>query len=183
MFTGITVADAFLKTGLVQRAMVVSGEYITHITETAQKEIEGPMDPRLACLTVGDAGAAVISGARSQRPRRLPRHRYGDAQPVQHPVRGQGDQRAPRRRDHVLDSIAATAVAVKRSVPYVAAVMNGTDGGRSTCDHILMHQTSEASINDAVFAVNRMFGHAAAHSGKSSTTWPSGETPPAQHIS
>ena len=60
MFTGIAIADAFLQTGLVGRAMVVSGEYITHISETAQREIEGPMDPRLACLTVGDAGAAVI---------------------------------------------------------------------------------------------------------------------------
>src|SRR5262249_50650712 len=28
MWTGITVADAYLKTGLAQRAMVVSGEYI-----------------------------------------------------------------------------------------------------------------------------------------------------------
>ena len=56
MFTGISVADAYLKTGLVHRAMVVSGEYITHLTETAQKEIEGPMDSRLACLTLGDAG-------------------------------------------------------------------------------------------------------------------------------
>jgi 3-oxoacyl-[acyl-carrier-protein] synthase III len=33
------------------------------------------------------------------------------------------------------------------------------------CDHIVMHQTSEASLNDAVFAVNRMFGHATAHPG------------------
>src|SRR5271166_3087414 len=60
MFTGITVADAFLQTGLARSALVVSGEYISHLTETAQREIEGPMDPRLACLTLGDAGAAVI---------------------------------------------------------------------------------------------------------------------------
>ena len=40
--------------------MVVSGEYITHLTLTAQKEIESFLDPRLACLTLGDAGAALI---------------------------------------------------------------------------------------------------------------------------
>ena len=40
--------------------MVVSGEYITRITQTAQKEIESFMDKRLACLTLGDAGAALI---------------------------------------------------------------------------------------------------------------------------
>jgi 3-oxoacyl-[acyl-carrier-protein] synthase III len=64
-----------------------------------------------------------------------------------------------------VDSIAATATAVKRTVPYVAAVMQRHGWRPDLCDHILMHQTSEASINDAVFAVNRMFGHGAAHSG------------------
>jgi 3-oxoacyl-[acyl-carrier-protein] synthase III len=64
-----------------------------------------------------------------------------------------------------VDSIAATATAVKRTVPYVAAVMQRHGWRPDLCDHILMHQTSEASINDAVFAVNRVFGRAAAHSG------------------
>ena len=91
MFTGITVADAFLRTGLVQRAMVVSGEYITHITATAQQEIEGPMDSRLACLTVGDAGAAVILERGPRRSRGLSRSRHGHAQQVQQPLHRQGD--------------------------------------------------------------------------------------------
>jgi amino acid adenylation domain-containing protein len=165
MFTGVAVADAFLQTGLVQRAMVVSGEYISHIAETAQKEIEGPMDPRLACLTVGDVGAAVLL-------ERGPNGRVGF-----HDI----DMATLSRYSTVcvakasngphggaimtVDSIAATATAVKRTVPYVAAVMQRHGWRPDLCDHILMHQTSEASINDAVFAVNRMFGHAAAHSG------------------
>ena len=165
MFTGVAVADAFLQTGLVQRAMVVSGEYISHIAETAQKEIEGPMDPRLACLTVGDVGAAVLL-------ERGPNGRVGF-----HDI----DMATLSRYSTVcvakasnsphggaimtVDSIAATATAVKRTVPYVAAVMQRHGWRPGLCDHILMHQTSEASINDAVFAVNRMFGHAAAHSG------------------
>jgi 3-oxoacyl-[acyl-carrier-protein] synthase III len=33
------------------------------------------------------------------------------------------------------------------------------------CDHIVLHQTSEASLKDAVVAVNRMFGHTVAHPG------------------
>ncbi|MFM7184139.1 MAG: 3-oxoacyl-[acyl-carrier-protein] synthase III C-terminal domain-containing protein [Planctomycetota bacterium] len=60
MFTGIYLADALVRIGAIRRALVVSGEYITHLTETAQKEIAGLADPRLACLTLGDAGAAVI---------------------------------------------------------------------------------------------------------------------------
>jgi len=60
MFTGIYIVNAFIKTGAIRRGMVVSGEYTTHITKAAQKEIEGFMDERLACLTVGDAAAAII---------------------------------------------------------------------------------------------------------------------------
>ena len=60
MFTAIYIVDAFIKAGIVRCGMVVSGEYITHITHTAQHEIDSSKDPRLACLTLGDAGAAVI---------------------------------------------------------------------------------------------------------------------------
>ncbi|HWS83041.1 MAG TPA: amino acid adenylation domain-containing protein, partial [Ktedonobacteraceae bacterium] len=60
LFTGMYIAEAFLKTGMIRRAMVLSGEYISHLILTAQKEIEDFMDSRLACLTVGDAGAALI---------------------------------------------------------------------------------------------------------------------------
>jgi 3-oxoacyl-[acyl-carrier-protein] synthase III len=60
MFTGIFIAKALLETKAVKKAMIVSGEYITHLTLTAQREAENYMDSRLACLTLGDAGAAVI---------------------------------------------------------------------------------------------------------------------------
>jgi amino acid adenylation domain-containing protein len=165
MFTGIGVADAFLQTGLVRRAMVVSGEYITHLTETAQKEIQGPMDARLACLTLGDAGAAVIleRGAGG----RVGFHdidmatlgRYSSLCVAK--ASGGPDGGAIM----FVDSIAATVAAVKRSVPYVAAVMKRHGWRPEHCDHIVIHQTSEASLHDAVVAVNRMFGHTVAHPG------------------
>ncbi|UXA07682.1 amino acid adenylation domain-containing protein [Mycobacterium sp. SMC-2] len=163
MFTGITVADAFLQTGLVRNALVVSGEYISHLTETAQKEIEGPMDPRLACLTLGDAGAAVIL-------ERGPNGRVGFhdidiatfsrycklciAKATEGPHGG---------AIMFTDSVTQTAIAVKHAVPYVAAVMQRHGWRPETCDHLLMHQTSEASLNDAVVAINQLFGPGAAN--------------------
>ena len=165
MFTGISVADAFLQTGLVRRAMVVSGEYITHLTETAQKEIQGPTDARLACLTLGDAGAAVIL-------ERGPNGRVG-FHDIDMATLGRYSSLCVAKASDgpdggaimFVDSIAATAVAVKRSVPYVAAVMKRHGWRPDHCDHIVMHQTSEASLNDAVVAVNRMFGQTVAHPG------------------
>jgi amino acid adenylation domain-containing protein len=165
MFTGISVADAFLQTGLVRRAMVVSGEYITHLTETAQKEIQGPTDARLACLTLGDAGAAVILERGPNR--RVGFHDIDIATLARYSslcvakASGGPDGGAIM----YVDSIAATVAAVKRSVPYVAAVMKRHGWRPEHCDHIVMHQTSESSLNDAVVAVNRMFGTRAAHPG------------------
>ena len=165
MFTGIAVAEAFLQTGLIGRAMVVSGEYITHISETAQRQIEGPMDPRLACLTVGDAGAAVIL-------ERGPNNRVGfhdiDIATLSRyaPMCIAKATGGPEGGAIMtVDSIAATAIAVKAAVPYVAGVMRRHGWRPEHCDHIVMHQTSESSINDAVGAVNRMFGEGSANPG------------------
>ncbi len=165
MFTGIAIADAFLQTGLVGRAMVVSGEYITHISETAQREIEGPMDPRLACLTVGDAGAAVIL-------ERGPNNRAGfhdiDIATLSRYAPmciGKATGGPEGGAIMTVDSIAATTIAVKAAVPYVAGVMRRHGWRPEHCDHIVMHQTSESSLNDAVGAVNRMFGEGAANPG------------------
>src|SRR6266542_6147158 len=60
MFTGIYIINALIKTGAIRCGIVVSGEYITCLTQTAQRDIKGFMDTRVACLTLGDAGAAVI---------------------------------------------------------------------------------------------------------------------------
>jgi 3-oxoacyl-[acyl-carrier-protein] synthase III len=165
MWTGINVADAYLKTGLVQRAMVVSGEYITHLTETAQKEIEGPMDPRLACLTLGDAGAAVIL-------ERGPNDRVG-FHDIDMATLGAYSKLCVAKTTTgphggavmFTDSIAGTAVAIKAAVPYVAAVMRRHGWRPQSADHLVIHQTSESSLNDAMLAINRVFGKAAAHPG------------------
>jgi len=142
---------------------VVSGEYISHLTETAQKEIEGPMDPRLACLTLGDAGAAVVL-------ERGPNDRVGFhdidiatlsdysklciAKATEGPHGG---------AIMLTDSVTQTAIAVKHAVPYVAAVMRRHGWRPETIDYLVMHQTSEASLNDAVVAINRVFGEGAAN--------------------
>jgi amino acid adenylation domain-containing protein len=165
MFTGIAIADAFLQTGLVGRAMVVSGEYITHISETAQRQIEGPMDSRLACLTVGDAGAAVIleRGANN----RAGFHDIDIATLSRYAPMCIGKATGGPEGGAIMtvDSIAATAIAVKAAVPYVAGVMRRHGWRPEHCDHIVMHQTSESSLNDAIGAVNRMFGAGSANPG------------------
>ena len=63
MLTGVHILNSMIKTGAVKTGMVVSGECITPIAETALKEIKEPIDPQFASLTVGDSGAALIMDA------------------------------------------------------------------------------------------------------------------------
>jgi 3-oxoacyl-[acyl-carrier-protein] synthase III len=60
MMTGVAILDRMIKAGVVRNGMVVSGEQITAIAETAVKEIGELYDPQFGSLTVGDSGAAVI---------------------------------------------------------------------------------------------------------------------------
>lgn len=60
MLTGVHILNNMIKTGAVKTGMIVSGECITPISETAVKEIKEPVDPQFASLTVGDSGVALI---------------------------------------------------------------------------------------------------------------------------
>ncbi|WP_067861244.1 3-oxoacyl-ACP synthase III family protein [Nocardia shimofusensis] len=60
MMTGVLLLDRMIRSGAARRGMVVSGECITPIADTAVREISQKYDPQFASLTVGDAGAAVV---------------------------------------------------------------------------------------------------------------------------
>ncbi|MBF6482684.1 3-oxoacyl-ACP synthase [Nocardia otitidiscaviarum] len=60
MLTGTYILDRMIRSGAVQRGIVVSGEAITPIAETAVEEISEKYDLQFASLTVGDSGAAVV---------------------------------------------------------------------------------------------------------------------------
>jgi 3-oxoacyl-[acyl-carrier-protein] synthase-3 len=60
MVTGVHIANNFIKQGKVKNCLVVSGEYITGLAESAIENVDSIHHPEMASLTVGDAGAAVI---------------------------------------------------------------------------------------------------------------------------
>ncbi|MFI1918945.1 3-oxoacyl-ACP synthase III family protein [Nocardia sp. NPDC020380] len=60
MLSGVLVLDRMIRAGIVKRGLVVSGEYITPIADTAVREMSEKYDPQFASLTVGDGAAAVV---------------------------------------------------------------------------------------------------------------------------
>jgi 3-oxoacyl-[acyl-carrier-protein] synthase-3 len=60
MLTGVTVANNWIRQGSVERVLVVSGEYISQLSQNAARHIRSIMSKELASLTLGDAGAALL---------------------------------------------------------------------------------------------------------------------------
>ncbi|MGO9102721.1 3-oxoacyl-ACP synthase III family protein [Mycobacterium sp.] len=60
MLTGVTVLNDWIRQGTVERGLVVSGEYISQLGQNAARHIRNIMSKELACLTLGDAGAALL---------------------------------------------------------------------------------------------------------------------------
>ena len=60
VMTGVYILTDFIARGVISRGMVVSGEYITSLSENAVPTVRSLLSRQLASLTVGDCGAAVI---------------------------------------------------------------------------------------------------------------------------
>jgi 3-oxoacyl-[acyl-carrier-protein] synthase-3 len=60
MLTGVYILDDFIRRGVIRRGMVVSGEYITSLSDNAARNARTILSKELASLTLGDSGAAVI---------------------------------------------------------------------------------------------------------------------------
>ncbi|MEY9212590.1 3-oxoacyl-ACP synthase [Thermobifida halotolerans] len=71
MITGVAVLERMVRAGTARSGMVVSGERISVIAETAVREIDHPHDPQFASLTVGDSAAAVVVDGRGTAEERI----------------------------------------------------------------------------------------------------------------
>ena len=151
VFTAIMVVDELIRRGDVRRALVVSGEYITHLTATAQRELDGLHDERLACLTLGDAGVCLLleqgDGFDFIDIYTVPEHAELC---MAHSAESHG---AIMFTDSVTLARAGIAEVVSQYTEVAAA-------GRVTTDprYFIPHQTSSNSIKEATRATNRRLG-------------------------
>jgi 3-oxoacyl-[acyl-carrier-protein] synthase III len=165
VFSGLAFAQGYLAAGAARRALVVSGEYISHLTRTAQLEIESFMDPRIACLTVGDAGVALLvesspnSDVGFQALSLYTLGRYSSlcvAKPTDKPHGG---------AVMVTDSIKAAAVATAEGANHSLAMLRQNGWTLDSFRHILMHQTSETSLHGAAREINQRLQKKVCHEG------------------
>jgi amino acid adenylation domain-containing protein len=164
-FTAIALADCFFQTGLFHNALIVSGEYITHLARTAQLEIESFADPRLACLTLGDSGVAILLES-SDSPG------VGFEELGLMTLGAHSDLCIARESDQpnhgaimLTDAVKASAVTIHQAVHHAHKTLIKRNWPLESIAQFIMHQTSETTLSGAVREINRMAGKEVCHRG------------------
>jgi 3-oxoacyl-[acyl-carrier-protein] synthase III len=159
MFTGILVADTLIKRGAARAALIVSGEHITPLTVTAQKEIREFLDPRLACLTLGDAGAALVLAP-------SPSDAVG-FHDIEMFTLGRYAPYCVARATPIgpvmfTDSVKITEISVLPAAQRAVEVLERNRPAFASVDHVILHQTSRTTLRDAARVIEQLFPGAGA---------------------
>ncbi len=123
------------------------------------------MDPRLPCLTLGDSGVALLLG-------RAPRAEVG-FQDLELYTLGKYHNLCVAKLSTVpgsgpimhTDSVTSTVVTIKQAVGHAAEVLRRKRWDPETVKGLVIHQTSETTLDGAVQEINRALGKPVCHRG------------------
>ncbi|MGB6044146.1 MAG: 3-oxoacyl-[acyl-carrier-protein] synthase III C-terminal domain-containing protein [Pirellulales bacterium] len=158
VFTALVVAQSLLETGAVRRVLVVSGEHITHLIRTAQLEIDGPRDPRMACLTLGDAGVAALlesgpeDGAGFHDIQLYTLGCYSSL------CVGKLSDQPHGGAIMLTDSLKIAEVGIEQIATHTPRFLQNCGVRPEACDQFIMHQTSTQALQRAASELNRSLG-------------------------
>jgi 3-oxoacyl-[acyl-carrier-protein] synthase III len=156
MLTGVFVLQDLVTRGEISCGMVVSGEYISHLSWNTARQIRSLFSKQLASLTLGDAGAAVIverapsgSGIDVIGFTTLAEHsRLCLAFPS---TVGPGGQMYTKSRE-------LQKVAIQDMAPLVAEAIGEAGIDLSDIDYLIPHQTSARAIRQGMQEFARRLG-------------------------
>ncbi|MGB5927102.1 MAG: amino acid adenylation domain-containing protein, partial [Cyclobacteriaceae bacterium] len=156
VFTALYLAEAYIKSGRANRCLIVSGEYISHITKTSMLEVESYMDQRIAGLTLGDAGFAMILEKAAQPAKGFQKldiftmGAYSDLCIVK-----------PTIQPHGGFVVNTNAIKMGEAGHVAAAnhalqTMSAKNWDFEKVSHIIMHQASSITTQNAMKEINRV---------------------------
>lgn len=154
MMTGAHVLDNMIRAGIVKNGMVVSGECITPIAETALKEIKEGIDPQFASLTVGDSGVAFILDSSQDLDEGIEGIDMTTFAKFSELCFGMPSDQNPGVAMYT-DAIGIHAAALGRLPAYTEKMMVREGYKLSDFDYVIPHQTSLKAINMGFEAIRK----------------------------
>ncbi len=162
MLTGVTVLNNWIRQGTVERGLVVSGEYISQLGQNAARHIRTIMSKELACLTLGDAGAALLL---ERAPAGSPGISVAGFTTVADHSRlclAYPKGRDPGARMFT-DSRGIQRAAIADTPYLLHEILEAADISMHDIDHVITHQTSARAIRKGMAAVTESFGEGPRH--------------------
>ncbi|BDN83270.1 MULTISPECIES: 3-oxoacyl-ACP synthase III family protein [Mycobacterium] len=162
MLTGLTILNNWIRQGVVERGLVVSGEYISQLSHNAARHIRNIMSKELASLTLGDAGAALL----------LERAPVGSAGIALAGFTTFADYSRlclayPRGHDpgaRMFTNARAIHQAAMANTPLLLEEVLETAGiSIHDIDHVITHQTSARAIRKGMAKMSEAFGDKPRH--------------------
>ncbi len=162
MLTGVTILNNWIRQGIVERGLVVSGEYISPLGRNAARHIRTIMSKELACLTLGDAGAALL----------LERAGPGSGEISLTGFTTIADHSRlclayPKGRDPgarmFTDSRAIQRAAISDTPLLLHEVLDAAGIAIHDIDHVITHQTSARAIRKGMAKMSEVFGDSPRH--------------------
>lgn len=167
MWVGISIAHTLLSQQMIGCALIVSGEYISNLGTTAQLEIDDLLDPRLACLTLGDAGAAVLldaGGGNSSGAGFAAIDLQTLGEYARCCMAGPTEQAHGGGIMHT-DALRLTDAAARHGGEHALETMRRAGWDYEGFQHLIMHQTSRTALTSATRAINRLLKRPVCHTG------------------
>jgi len=162
MLTGVTILNNWIRQGIVERGLVVSGEYISQLSQNAARHIRNIMSKELACLTLGDAGAALLL---ERAPAGSPGIALAGFTTVADYSRlclayPQGHDPGARM---FTNSRAIQKAAIANTPLLLNEVLDAVGISIHDIDHVITHQTSARAIRKGMARMSESFGDTPRH--------------------
>jgi 3-oxoacyl-[acyl-carrier-protein] synthase III len=162
MLTGVTVLNNWIRQGTIERGLVVSGEYISQLGQNAARHIRNIMSKELACLTLGDAGAALLL-------ERAPADSAGISLAGFTTIADHSRLclAYPKGMDPgarmFTDSRAIQRTAIADTPLLLREVLDAASISMHDIDHVITHQTSARAIRKGMAAITTSLGEGPRH--------------------
>lgn len=162
MLTGVSVLNNWIREGVFERGLVVSGEYISQLGQNAARHIRNIMSGELASLTLGDAGAALLlqraqAGSAGIRLAGFTTIADYSRLCLAYPKGGDPGARM------FTNSRAIQRAAISDTPVLVHEVLEAAGISIHDVDHVITHQTSARAIRKGMAMMSASFGETPRH--------------------
>ena len=162
MLTGVTVLNNWIRQGTVERGLVVSGEYISQLGQNAARHIHNIMSKELACLTLGDAGAALLLERATAGSGGISLAGFTTVADHSRLCLAYPKGHDPGARMFT-DSRGIQRAAIANTPLLLHEVLEAAGISIHDIDHVITHQTSARAIRKGMAAMSDSFGDSPQH--------------------